>query len=334
MNEAYIKALSFFLPEKVLTNQDLTEQFPGWNSDKVSSKVGILSRHIAQADETAADLAEKAARNLFTEYGVSPTEIDFLIVCTQSPDYLLPSTACILQNRLGIPTTSGALDIDLGCSGFIYGLSLAQGLIAAQSAQNILLLTCETYSKYLHPEDISTRSIFGDGAAACLISVDGFARLGKFVFGTDGNGAEHLIVKTGGSRHRACSGISSIDAEGHAIREDFLYMNGSSIFNFTLDCVPNLIESILLRNDVSRDTIDHYVFHQANKYMLNTIRKVSGLPRDKFYINLENTGNTVSSTIVIALKQCITSQKIMPGQVVMIAGFGVGLSWAGTVLYY
>lgn len=329
---AYIKGISYYLPERVLTNEELLSEFPEWSVDKVAKKVGVNSRHLAAEDETAGDMAEKAARRLFAEYGISPNEIDFVMLCTQSPDYFLPSTACILQHKLGIPTTTGAFDYNLGCSGCIYGLAMAKGLIAAGIAKNVLLLTAETYSKYLHPSDKSNRSIFGDGAAACLISTEGFAEVGEFSLGTDGRGADKLIVRTGASRCRNTTGQGETDDEGHIRYDDFLYMDGGGIFNFTLDAVPAMIADLLAKNSMAQEEIDWYVFHQANKFMLNTIRKVCALPKDKFYINLEETGNTVSSTVMIGLKQCMESGMIHQGMQVMVAGFGVGLSWGGTIL--
>ena len=331
---AFIKAISYYLPEKIVTNEELVEEFPEWSVDKVAAKVGVDSRHLAMPDETAGDLAEKAARKLFAEYGISPSTIDFVMLCTQSPDYFLPSTACILQDRLGIPTSTGAMDYNLGCSGCVYGMAIAKGLITAGIAKNVLLLTAETYNKYLHPSDKSNRSIFGDGAAACLISTDGFARIGEFVLGTDGSGFKHLIVETGALRKKGKTGVESMDDDGHMRREDYLYMDGSAIFNFTLDAVPPMIKEILEKNKMRKDEINYYVFHQANKFMLNTIRKVCTLPKDKFYVNLAETGNTVSSTILIGLKDCITNKMINTGDKVMISGFGVGLSWGGTILRF
>ncbi len=331
---AFIKAISYYLPEKVVTNEELVREFPEWSVDKVAQKVGVNSRHLASDKETAGDMAEKAAKQLFCEYNIDPQSIDFLMLCTQSPDYFLPSTACVLQNRLGIPTSSGAFDYNLGCSGCIYGMALAKGLITAGIAKNILLLTAETYNKYLHPSDKSNRSIFGDGAAACLISTDGLAEIGGFSLGTDGSGANNLIVKTGASRHNQPTGISTEDEEGHIWYDDFLYMNGGAIFNFTLDAVPIMMKDILTKNNLEKDQIDYYVFHQANKFMLNTIRKVCTLSKEKFYVNLSETGNTVSSTILIGLKDCIDKQIIKQGDNVMISGFGVGLSWGGTILKF
>lgn len=331
---SYIKAIQYYLPEKIKTNEDLVKDFPEWDAVKVSKKVGINQRHIAAEDETAGDLAYHAAIKLFNEYNIDPATIDFLLFCTQSPDYFLPPTACILQNRLGIPTSAGAFDYNLGCSGCIYGLATAKGLIAAGIAKNVLLLTGETYSKYLHPSDKSNISIFGDGAAACLISTDGFAKIGDFVLGTDGNGAENLIVKTGASRQKMLTGLSVEDEEGHIWYDDYLYMNGGAIFNFTLEAVPTMLQSILNKNNLKKEDVDYFLFHQANKYMLDTIRKICGLPAEKFYINLTDIGNTVSSTVLIGLKDCIDNGIIKKGDNVVISGFGVGLSYGATLLKF
>ena len=331
---AFIKAISYYLPDRVVTNEELVKEFPEWSVDKVASKVGVHARHVAAQNETAGDMAEKAARRLFSEHGISPQSVDFVLLCTQSPDYFLPSTSCILQHRLGIPTSAGAFDYNLGCSGCVYGMAVAKGLIAGGIAKNVLLLTAETYQKYLHPSDKSNRSIFGDGAAACLISTDGFAEIGEFVLGTDGSGADMLVLKTGGARCKRETGLVDEDEDGHKRFDDYLYMNGSAIFNFTLDAVPFMVNGILSKNGMVATDVDYYVFHQANKFMLNTIRKVCALPKEKFYINLEETGNTVSSTVLIGLKQCLDNGTIVKGMNVMVSGFGVGLSWGGTMLRF
>ena len=331
---AFIKAISYYLPDKVLTNEELVKEFPEWSVEKVAEKVGVNSRHIAAENETAGDMAEKAARKLFDEYNIAPSEVDFILFCSQSSDYFLPSTACLLQHRLGISKATGAFDFNLGCSGCIYGMAVAKGLIAANIAKNVLLLTAETYTKYLHPQDKSNRSIFGDGAAACLISTEGLAEIGEFDLGTNGGGAESLILKTRAAREPEPNGKEFVDEEGHVRRDDFLYMNGSEVFNFTLDVVPAMMLNILNRNNLNQNFVDFYVFHQANKFMLNTIRKVCALPKEKFYINLNWTGNTVSSTVLIGLKDCIDNGVIKAGMNVMISGFGVGLSWGGTILRF
>ena len=331
---AYIKAISYYLPERTVTNEELVREFPEWSVDKVAKKVGVNTRHLAAEGETAGDMAEKAARQLFYEYDIDPKSIDFMMLCTQSPDYFFPSTACILQNRLGIPTSSGAFDYNLGCSGCIYGMAMAKGFIAAGIAKNVLLLTAETYCKYLHPSDKSNRSIFGDGAAACLISSEGFAEVGEFDLGTDGSGANHLIVKTGAARQKEKTGLFLTDEEGHVWFDDYLYMNGGAIFNFTLDTVPEMMSRVMAKNGIEKEEIDYFVFHQANKFMLNTIRTVCSLSKEKFYVNMADTGNTVSSTVLIGLKDCLDNQIIKKGDKVMVAGFGVGLSWGGTLLRF
>ncbi len=191
---ANIKAISYYLPEKIVTNEELVEEFPEWTVDKIASKVGVSRRHIASDTETAMDLSVKAAEQLFNEnQDISRESVDFVILCTQSPDYFLPSSACIVQSRLGLMTTCGAFDYNLGCSGYIYGLAVAKGLICTGIASNILLLTAETYSKYLHRKDKGNRTIFGDAATATVISNDGFAEIGDFALGTDGSGAKNLI---------------------------------------------------------------------------------------------------------------------------------------------
>lgn len=331
---AFIKGISYYLPEKIVTNNELLYDFPEWDVDKVAKKVGVNSRHLAAKDETAGDMAEQAARKLFAEYNISPLEIDFVLFCTQSPDYFLPSTACVLQHRLSIPTTAGAFDYNLGCSGCIYGMAVAKGLIAGGIAKNVLLLTAETYNKYLHPSDKSNRSIFGDGAAACLISTEGFARIGEFILGTDGSGADNLIVRTGAARQKDRTGLAVVDEEGHMQYDDYLYMNGGAIFNFTLNVVPDMMQQILRKNNLTLDSVDYFLFHQANKFMLDTIRKVCSLSKDRFYVNLEETGNTVSSTIMIGLKNILDAGMISSGMQLMVTGFGVGLSWGGTMLKF
>ncbi|MCX6231381.1 MAG: ketoacyl-ACP synthase III [Bacteroidetes bacterium] len=332
--DAYIKAISYYLPDKKLTNEDLNVEFPEWSVEKVASKIGVSERSITGENEFASDMAINAANKLFLEYKINPEEIDFIMLCTQSPDYFLPTTACIIQDKLNIPTSAGAIDFNLGCSGFVYGLSIAKGLIFGGIAKNILLLTSETYSKFMHPKDKGNRTIFGDAAAATLISTNGFAKIENFSLGTDGKGAENLMVKTGGMRFRSAVNKTSIDENENIISPDHLFMNGSEIFNFTLEFVPLLVEDTLLKNNTLKDDIDLFVFHQANKYMLNFLRKKIKIDEEKFYISLEKTGNTVSSTIPIALKDALDKKIIKENYKVLLAGFGVGYSWGGNILEF
>lgn len=326
---AYIKAISYYLPSEVLTNQALEKEFPEWSAEKVSAKVGIEHRHIAAADETAGDMACAAAEKLFAD-GVDRTCVDFVLLCTQSPDYFLPSTACVLQDRLGLRKDIGAFDFNLGCSGFVYGLSLAKGLIAGGMAKNVLLLTSETYTKYIHPKDKGNRSIFSDGASATLVSTEGFAEIGEFVFGTDGSGANGLIVKSGAARHPKAYGDLQMDESGNPVSGDYLYMNGPDIFAFTIEAVPEMIKHCIEGNGLKQDEVSLFVFHQANMYILEFLRKKIRIEKDKFYCNLREVGNTVSSTIPIALREA-QDAGLLKGNVA-IAGFGVGLSWGATIL--
>lgn len=328
-----IKAISYYLPDRPLTNNDLNTQFPEWSADKISGKTGIFERRIAGESEFSSDMACKAAENLFAEHNVDRDQIDFILLCTQSPDYFLPTTACILQNRLGIPTSAGALDFNLGCSGYVYGLSLAKGLISAGIASNVLLITSETYSKFLNPRDKSNRTIFGDAAAATLIVEDGICEIDKFVLGTDGRGAENLIVKNGGLKNPLNG--ADVEVDGEFLRnDDNLFMDGGEIFKFTAQAVPALVSEILRKSKFSIEDIDLFVFHQANEFMLNFIRKKIGIPEDKFYLFLKNCGNTVSSTIPIALYEALKEKRIATGDKVLLAGFGVGYSWGSTILKF
>lgn len=332
--EAKIRAISYYLPQKVVANEDLVKAFPEWSVEKIAKKIGILKRHIADSGELSSDLAVKAAEKLFTEHKISPSEIDFIMLCTQSPDYFLPTTACIIQNRLGIPVKSGAIDFNLGCSGFVYGLALAKGLVFAGVANNILLLTAETYSKFIHPGDKSNLTIFGDAGAAILISSQGYASIEDFDLGTDGKGADNLIVRTGGMRSKTTESQGSIDEYGNFISENHLFMNGGEIFNFTIDMVPPLVANILYKNKIEQEEIDLYIFHQANRYILNHLRKLISLPEERFYYFMEDVGNTVSATIPIALYEAMKEGRIKNGSRVLIAGFGVGYSWGGTILQF
>lgn len=327
-----IKAIEYYLPEKRLTNEELESLYKDWTAEKILTKTGISSRHISSEKECASDLAEKAALKLFDTGVAKPEDIDFILLATQSPDYILPTTACILQDRLGIPQTTGALDLNLGCSAYIYGLAIAKSLLNTNIANNVLLLTADTYSKYIHPMDKSTRTIFGDAGAATLIS-RGKHQIGNFDLGTDGSGKDALVIPAGGCRLPSSDETAKEIEDNGSIRTmDNLYMNGSEVFNFTIRVVPKSVEKVLEKNNLNFEDIDLFVFHQANKFMLDFLRKKIGIPVDKFYINMTDIGNTVSATIPIALKRAEEEGKLKKGDKVLIIGFGVGLSWGGTVL--
>ncbi len=332
---ARIAAIEYHLPEQTLSTADLSREFPEWSVEKIDNKTGISERHVAAPEECASDLAVAAARKLFASGAVQPADIDYILFCTQSPDYFLPTTACLLQTRLGIPVTAGALDFNLGCSGFIYGLGLAEGLIATGQARNLLLLTAETYTKFLHPRDKSVRTIFGDAAAATLITAADAAQpsLGPFVYGTDGEGAGNLIVPTGGTRRpRTAESAEAVEDESGNMRSsDNLFMDGAEVFNFTLSAVPRSVEALLAKAQITAADVDLFVFHQANRTMLEHLRKRVKIPAEKFEVSMSHCGNTVSSTIPIALKHALDGSRLRPGQLVMLVGFGVGYSWGATL---
>lgn len=339
MSKAWIKGLEYYLPKKVLTNEAISAVHPEWSVEKIAAKTGIYQRHIAADNEYSSDMAVEAAERLFASGKADRQSIDFIILCTQSPDYFLPATGCILQERLSLATNIGAFDINLGCSGFVYALGVCKGLIATGQAHNILLITSETYSKYIHPDDKSNKTLFGDAAAAALISSakDENEMAGEVLncsYNTDGKGFEQLIVKNGGLRNRYKKGETVEGENGFEANDDYLFMDGKGIFNFTAFHVPDLVKNTLEKNEMKLDDIDLFVFHQANEYMLQTIRKRCKIPEDKFLIYLKDCGNTVSSTIPIALYHGFDDKKITAGDKVLLAGFGVGLSSAGVVIQY
>jgi len=333
---AKISAIEYVLPELEVTNSELAQDYPEWTVEKIYGKTGIMSRHIAAPDEFASDLAVKAAEKLFTSREIARDEVDFILYCTQSPDYRLPTTACIIQDRLGLRKSCGALDFNLGCSGFVYGLSLAKGLVETGAARNVLLLTAETYSKYINPGDRSVRTIFGDAAAATLVRDDGSGEgyIGPFIFGTDGSGAKNLIVPAGGARKpsTAETAVEHMDESGCVRSEDDIYMNGSEIFVFTLGSVPAALNALLQKSGKTMDEVDFFVFHQASKFMLDTLRMKCRIPEQKFVLAMKNIGNTVSSTIPIAMKDALESGLLKKGMRAVLIGFGVGYSWAACMV--
>ena len=329
--KAVIKSIATYLPQKVLTNENLAVEFPEWQVDKIFNKIGIRERRIS-GEETITGMAIKAALKLFKSSAITPSEVDYILLCTQSPDYILPTSACILQSELNIPTTAGAIDFNQGCSGYVYGLSLAKGLITAAIAKNILLVTSEAYSKHIHPKDKSNRAIFGDAATATWISTGSGLEIENFILGTDGKGGNNLIINNGGSRFPKNNKESYTDSSGSSRNDDYLYMNGSEIFNFTLESIPELVTNTLLSNKIQLEDINWFVFHQANAFMLNHLRKKIGIDVDKFPIEMEFTGNTVSSTIPLVLEKLLNENKVKLNDTLMLTGFGVGSSWGSVVV--
>lgn len=328
---AIIKAIDYVLPEWEVTNDDLQRVFPDYDFGKFEEKVGIKKRYWVKSNETALDLAVDACEKLFRR--IDKSIVDYIIYCTQSPEYLLPTSACLLQDRLELRKNIGAFDYNLGCSGYVYGVSLAKALIESNQCENVLLVTSETYSKYLHEKDKSNKAIFGDGATATLVSKSDKPHIGFFLFGTDGAGAEKLIIRNGAGRspYDPSAPLKSYGSDNF-YSDNHLYMNGPEIFNFTSANIPGFVNELMIKNETKKENIDHFVFHQANSYMLEFLRKRIKIDKAKFFNDLEDGGNTVSNTIPIALKQLAVNTLNDGLNKVAIVGFGVGLSWAGGLI--
>ena len=338
---AEIQSIACYFPDRLLGNAELVEQFPHWTAEKIVRKLGIENRPIAAEGETAADMAVFAAETLLENGSCEHEEIDFVLLCTQSPDYFLPTSACIIHERLGLPKACGALDFNLGCSGYIYGLSLAKGLVETGAAKKVLFLTSETYSKYISLDDRAARPLFGDGAAATLVSAQNAGQratkeepIGPFVFGTDGGGADLLIVPAGGHRLPPSeeTATEQPDGKGSTRSLNQLKMHGPGIFSFAVDRVPPMVEELLQKSGKSREEIGTYIFHQANKYMLDRLQELCHLKGTNFFNDVMQRGNTVSSSIPIAMVDAWHAKALRPNEWVMLVGFGVGLSWGATLI--
>lgn len=317
---ARIEAIAYYLPTQIETNADIHQQHPDWSVDIIGRKTGIEQRHIAPKNEFSSDLAIQAVEQLIQESRLTLEKVDYLVVCTQTPDYAIPTTACIIQHRLGLSHHVGAFDIQLGCSGYIYGLSVVKGLIASKQAKNVILITADTYSKIIDPNDRSLRMIFGDGATATWISDQGVdTEIGEFAFGTDGSGFDKLWLPNSGMHTKSRD-------------HQYLYMNGPDIFNFTLKRIPEIIRMYFEKNNICDSDIQHYFFHQANKHMLSHLRNKLQIEAERFYINLQDIGNTVSSSIPIALRMAKKQGILRKGHQLLLCGFGVGLSWGATTI--
>jgi 3-oxoacyl-[acyl-carrier-protein] synthase III len=321
---AGVGPIAVHFPERVETNEDLKRDNPKWDMDLISSKTGIHQRFIAAPDECSSDLGVAAARQLFSEFGIDAKSIDFLLFCTQTPDYPLPTTACLIQDRLGLPTTCGALDFNLGCSGFVYGLSLADGLIRSGAAKRILFITAETYSKMIDPRDRSLRTIFSDAGAATLIESCDSQTLSAFRFGTDGKGADTLLATEKGFRLPS----QAIESRHRRRWGSDLYMDGPALINFTVENIPSLVQGVLADAGLAESEVGYYLFHQATLKMLCELQQKMGIEASKMPILLQDVGNTVSSTLPILIRQMRDANMLKRDIPNLLVGFGVGWSWA------
>lgn len=332
---ARIVSLAAALPQNCVTNAALATQQPGWNFELLAAKAGVEQRHVARDDETALDLAEAACRILLNEVPERAAALDVLISCTQSPDHILPSNSCRLHGRLQLPQRVATFDLSHACSGYVYSLQLAQAFIRSQMARKILIVTAETYSKFIHPSDRSARSLFGDGAAATwLEATDDAHGVLDVQCGTDGSGFEHFYIPAGGARcpSSTVTRQETTDASGNVRSDEQIHMAGREILSFVSTVVPRQIRELLDQNRVTPDDVDLFVFHQASAMALDVITRELRLSPEKVFRNLAKVGNTVSASIPLALLDAQRAGLLTEGKLVVLCGFGAGLSWGSALL--
>ena len=330
----HIKYISCYYPKKTLSNNDLQTEFPDLKLKELTRLTGVNSRHICGSEETSLDMGINAAEKLFKDNDFDRSEVDYIIFCSAGGDYITPASACIAHNKLKLSSGCGAFDFNQGCTGYIYGLSMADSLISAGNAKNVLLITSEAITKTIHKKDSSNRAIFGDAATASLISKSDKPNNGRFTFGTDGSKFDRIIIKHGRERYPLPDNSEEdyTDNYGNILNGANFYMDGSEVFNFSVNTAPSLVSDLLENYEMEMDEIDFFIFHQANQIILETLGKKLKIPAGKLIIDIENTGNTVSSTIPIALNNLLEKGKAGKGSKIMLAGFGVGFSWGGTIL--
>ena len=316
-----ISAIEYFLPTKIVDNQYLARSF-GFDIKFIENKLGISERHRANPEESCVTLANEAVKKLINKHNVSSSSIDLLVTVTQNPDFKLPSVSPLLQNSLNLDTRIAGIDLNLGCSGFVYALAVVKGLMATNNFQRALIVTSDPYSKIIYPKDRNTVPLFGDAATVTLIENCKEEYVGAFDFGTDGSGAEALILRSGGSRHP-----KPLDDE----KSNYLFMDGRAIYNFMMKTIPGSVKRCLEANSLTENDIDYYVFHQASEYMLKSLMKRMKITESKMVFALSSCGNTVSSSIPIALNS-LMKRELNYTKRVLLSGFGVGLSWASVII--
>jgi 3-oxoacyl-[acyl-carrier-protein] synthase-3 len=311
-----IRDIAVVLPSGVLTSDEAASS-TGLSAQVRREKLGIESVRVSVDGETPSVLGARAVDALLKQSGAEPGSIEFLIFVTQNPDYRLPTTACLIQSRCGLPNSVLAFDINQGCSGYVVGLAQAHALLSAGLANRGILVTCDAYSRIVSQSDKDTFGLFGDAATATLLeATQPDEGLQAFQFGTDGLGAEHLILRNGGALS------NEADPRGN-----FLYMNGRAIYNFVTEKLPPELDRFLNRAGLSNDQVDAWFFHQANLFMNSKLCSLMKIPSEKAFFDIRETGNTVSSSIPLALSKARALSGSEPKNLVF-CGFGVGLSWA------
>jgi 3-oxoacyl-[acyl-carrier-protein] synthase-3 len=327
-----IKAISYYLPEKVLGNEELSKVFPEYSADEVYRRSGVIERHISAENELPSDMAVKAAEKLFTEQDIDKKNIDFLIFCSMLLDRQAPTTACLLQERLGLSKNIGAIDMPMGCSGYIYGLCIAKSLIHSGVAKNVLILAGDCTTKTIQPDDHALRFLFGDGMTASLISHSNEENIGSFVLGSDGSGESSLVIQGANARENSNPEWLKQNPDAAGMPYGKLFMHGLDVLSFTLKTVPTMINDLLVKERLAMEDIDMFVFHQPGGFVLEKLKRKMNIPDEKFFVNIQNRGNTVSATIPIAVCDALNEKRIKKGSRILLAGFGIGLSWGCTIV--
>lgn len=329
-----IESIAYSLPERCLTNEELRADYPDWDFERLEKRTGVLRRPIADAGETALDFVLRACESLSNEGRLRPEEIDALIFCTQSPDHIMPPNSCLLHGKLGLSTNAMAFDITLACSGYVYGLQLASSLIESGAAKRVLLATADTYSRYIHAGDRATRCLFGDGGAVSILSRSSNGEgIRSIRCGTAGKHYDKFMIEAGGMRvaRSADTARETVDRSGNVRSAEHIRMDGLGVLSFFNSTVPCAVKATLAESGLSLSDIDLFVFHQASQVALDSLMGALHIPPSKMVIDLAETGNLVSASIPVALQRARESGRAKPGQLALLCGFGVGLSW-GTVV--
>lgn len=327
-----IAGIASAVPETVVTSADDALRFGAEETQRVVKNTGVHQRHIAKL-LCASDLAQPAALRLMADLGWDPLSVDALIYVTQCPDFPAPSTACLMQTRLGFGTHCAAFDVNLGCSGYPYGLWMASSFIAT-GMKRVMLLVGDTASRAASPHDRSVVPLFGDAASATAIEYHPGAPPIDFVLGTDGRGAKHLNSRAGGYRHRWTPASQDMfEREDGVVRSDEqTYMNGAEVLTFAIEAVPKLMAEIKAKRGWSEEDVDAYVFHQASSFMLKTVARCSRIPPQKVVLGMKDYGNTSVASIPLAISDQLREPLSTGTRKLVLGGFGIGWSWAAAAV--
>lgn len=318
-----IAGLGSYVPERILTNAEL-EQMVDTNDEWIRTRTGISTRHIAAKHQSTSDLAYEAAIKALDDAGMTARDLDLIIVATCTPDMLFPATACILQDKLGIKGT-GAFDLEAACSGFIYGLAVGAQFIATGIYENVLVVGAETLSRVVNWQDRNTCILFGDGAGAAVLKPVEKGGFLSFHMGADGSGGDLLKIEAGGAANPA-------SAETIAQGMHYLYMSGNEVFKFAVRVMGDAAIKCLEKAGLTKDQVDFVVPHQANIRIVDAAMRRLDLPQEKAFINLDKYGNMSSASIPVALDELYRENRLTKGDVLVLVGFGAGLTWGSAVI--